>query len=479
MKKGILLLYFGLIGLVGFAQPRVVLLRDTTQLSISIESLGKKYSRAFPRKAGEQGVFSRHGRMFLDTLSTRNKQFFSFIQQNKKRLPVQGILLQTEEFVRPDGTFDWVFCSFSGKDLTSQQETQLIQLVSEWYDQHPYPFSTTAGFWWSGNTTLGNMPQKRTVRRGTGIISTLEAAEKTTRPDTVTMLAFNQLELSAVPEIVYRFPKLEELDFSRNNLHELPARLTSDIPTLKRLSVLYNAIPNDSVFITRNKHLRSLNIQGNKLTKIPESIRQNRRLESLWLGYNKLNTLTDTDVKTLRRMRRLADLNLYSVGLTRLPNSIGRLKRVKVLDLYYNKFIELPPQLGKMKRLEQLAVAHNELRNLPVGLTKLRRLQVLYAHHNHLSQLPDEFTRLQKLRVLDLGYNWYVSAPSVLGTLRSLEELSLNNNNLHEFPSMLLKVKGLKKLFLGSNPLFGQEAMKSPYALQLKQLEANNTEVSY
>ncbi|MVM34829.1 leucine-rich repeat domain-containing protein [Spirosoma sp. HMF4905] len=476
MKKYLLFVLFGFIILPVMAQDRIVLLRDTTRLGISMAALEKSYPPAFARVAGEQGLFARQGRMFLDTINTRQQQFFTFIEKNKKRLPVLGIMIQTQEFIRPDGIYDRVFCEFSGRELTDEQEVQLLQLVAEWYGQHPFPIKTKTGFRWSSMTTLGSVPQKRTVRRGSGIISTLEAAEQTTRPDTVTMLAFNQLELKAVPEIVYRFPKLEELDLSKNNLHELPARLTADIPTLKRLSALYNSIPDDSVFITRNKHLLSLNLQGNKLTRIPASVRQNRRLESLWMGNNKLS---DIDIKALRRLRRLTDLNLYNAGLSQLPKTMGRLKHVKVLDLYYNKLTELPRQLGRMKRLEQLAVAHNDLKEMPVSLAKLRRLQVLFAHHNRISQLPSEFQRLQHLRVLDLGYNWITVAPNVLGSIPNLEELDLNNNNLQEFPTVLLSIKGLKKVYMGSNPLFGREAMTSPYASQIKQLEANNTQVTY
>ena len=40
-------------------------------------------------------------------------------------------------------------------------------------------------------------------------------------------------------------------------------------------------------------------------------------------------------------------------------------------------------------------------------------------------------------------------------------------------------MKNLKKLYMGSNPLFGSEAMSSPYASQIKQLEANNIQVTY
>ncbi|MBD2705716.1 leucine-rich repeat domain-containing protein [Spirosoma sp. BT702] len=476
MAKFFLWVLLALFSLSSLAQERVFLVRDTTRLNVSLAELTKKYSPALARVAGQQSVFATRGRQFLDTLTARNQRFYSFIERNKKRLPFPGLLLQTQEFVRPDGTFELVFCQFSGKELTEQQEAQLVGVVAEWYVQNPFPFKTTSGFRWNSMTSIGSVPQKRTVRRAPGVINTLEAAEKTTRPDTVKMLAFNQLDLTNVPEVVYRFPNLEELDLSKNALHELPARLTADIPTLRRLSLLYNSIPDDSVFITRNKHLQSLNLQGNKLTKIPVAVRQNRRLESLWLGNNKLKEL---DIRSLRRMRRLTDLNLYNAGLTTLPRTVRRLKHVKVLDLYYNKLTVLPRQLGRMKRLEQLAVAHNELKELPASLTKLRRLQVLYVHHNRLSQLPTDFQRLRYLRILDLGYNWYTVVPNVLASLPSLEELSLNNNNVQEFPTVLLSIKGLKKVYMGSNPLFGREAMNSIYAPQIKQLEANNTQVTY
>ncbi|GAB2601147.1 leucine-rich repeat domain-containing protein [Spirosoma areae] len=483
MKKALFIVLVGLIALPGWAQDRIALLRDTTRLGISVATLEKGYPPAFGRllvKNGvtkaEEGVFSWQGKTFNDSLSATHKRFFRYIEQNKRRLPVPGLIMQTQEFIRPDGSYERVLCEFSGMDLTDEQETQVLILIAEWYGQHPFPIKTPTGFRQQNFMQLGSIPEKRRVRTGRGIVATLEAAEKTTRPDTVTMLAFNQLELKTVPEVVYRFPNLQELDLSRNSLHELPARLTADIPALKRLSLLYNALPTDSVFITPNKHLLALNLQGNKLTQLPKSVRQNRRLESLWLGNNELKNL---NLKPLRRLRRLNDLNLYNASLTQLPRTIGRLKHVKVLDLYYNKLAQLPRQLGRMKRLEQLAIAHNELHELPPSLSKLRQLQVLFTHHNKLSQLPGEFQKLASLRVLDLGYNWFNTAPAVLGALPALEELDLNNNNLQAFPAVLTSIRNLKKVYLGSNPLFGKEAMTSPYASQIKQLEANNTQVTY
>ncbi|GAB3696332.1 hypothetical protein GCM10027592_19300 [Spirosoma flavus] len=468
MIKYALSVFLGLLSLSGVAQVRVLLLRDTATYHINQSALDKKHSDLTDLFKGKpQGAMS--------AVQERYKQFQSFVKK-RSNIPQKGFSVIVYEYYQPDGLASFAILN-PDRPLPDSVLAPMIKNLEDFYTATPYPATGNVAFRVTTMLQYGkSFVTPRTVRRGPGIINTLEAAQKTTRPDTVKMLAFNQLNLTNIPEIVYLFPKLEELDLSRNDLHELPARLTADIPTLKRLSVLYNSIPDDSVFITRNKHLQSLNLQGNKLTKIPASVRQNRRLESLWMGNNKLKELNGN---ALRRMRRLNDLNLYNAGLTSIPRTIKRLKHVKVLDLYYNNLTKLPPQLGKMKRLEQLAVAHNDLKELPASLAKLPHLQVLYAHHNRLSQLPADFQRLRYLRVLDLGYNWYTVVPNVLSSLPSLEELSLNNNNVQEFPTVLLSMKGLKKVFMGSNPLFGREAMNSIYAPQIKQLEANNTQVTY
>lgn len=499
MKSVVYFLLMLGVTLPGRAQVKVLLMRDTTRFNVSPSQLTQTYPPAMDWEIVRQGVTSRqHGafsgrsEVFLDSIHARSQRFFRYTEENRRRLPLRGVAVQTDEFIRADGSYAWVLCRFFptiserkgtiaiGQPtvelvLTPTQEDSLLRVVTDWYQQHSFPLRTTTGFFWKGFAQLGSIPQPRKARTGPGVISTLEAARSTTRPDTVTTLAFNQLDLTSLPDVVYRFPKLEELDLSRNDLHELPARLT-EIPTLKRLSLLYNHIPNDSVHFTSNTHLVALNLQGNRLTRVPPTIRQNRRLESLWLGNNKLANL---DVKTLRRLRRLNDLNLYNAGLTTLPKQVGRLKRLKVLDLYYNKFTELPRQVGRIKHLEQLAVAHNDLKALPVSLTKLRRLQALYVHHNRLSQLPAEFSRLRNLRVLDLGYNWFTVPPAVLTALPALEELDLSNNNLQELPQSLGSLRGLKKLYLRSNPLTRTDAKTGPYAPVIQQLEANQTEVFY
>ncbi|GAA4417945.1 hypothetical protein GCM10023187_50850 [Nibrella viscosa] len=461
-----LLLLCGLV-LNAYAQSRVVLLRDTATVQVSPKQLAGRY----PSVTG-----IRQRKEDFDSLRKYQGQWDQFLRQNQKQIPVKGVLLQADEFIRPDGSYDWVFCRFYQAALTPEQETQLLELMREWYERHPHPVKTTTGFRQTGMQTIGIVTPPRTTRKGPGIINTLEAAKATTRPDTVKALLLNQLELTSIPDEVYRFPNLEELDLSRNSLNRIPGRLTRDIPHLKRLSVMFNGLHADSLSFVKNRHLLALNIQGNKFTDIPVSVRQNRKLESLWLGNNKLTTL---DISRIRSLRRLTDLNLYNVGLSSIPPQIRRFRRLKVLDLYYNKLTELPPSIGRLRRLEQLAISHNQLKTLPQSVRKLRRLQMLYAHHNQLSDLPARLNQLKALRIVDVGYNWFSTVPPVLSRLPSLEELDLSSNNLHDLPGSLVNLRQLKKLYLRQNPVTRKAASEAPYTLLIDQLKTNQTEVFY
>ena len=318
MKKPSILLLLMTVALPVWAQVKVILLRDTAQFTISLSELERRY----PPSVGLGGVFKGREKALRDILD-ESGNLNNYLLTNYEHLPVKSFYVVANEFVGPTGNYEIVLCEFMKPNLTIQQERILLSLVEKFYATHRVSLRTPKGFRQPQFMQIDGgfcRIEDRKAEIGPGIIATVEAAIATTQPDTVKKLAFNFLNLTTVPEVVYRFRNLEEINLSTNLLTNLPARLTSDLPKLKRLSVLYNAIPNDSVFITPNKHLLALNLQGNKLTRIPSSIRHNRQLESLWLGNNNLTSL---DTKTLRRLRGLTDLNLYNAGLTTLPKTIS------------------------------------------------------------------------------------------------------------------------------------------------------------
>jgi Leucine-rich repeat (LRR) protein len=488
MKNFLLFLLLIFLPVLAPAQT-VIMARDTAKDVMLLENgvtktasyrpsvLAKKYPNALAKVANEKTAFTnRQVKMFYDSMTARRSAFFKFDERNKGRIPVRGTITENDVFVNSDGRIGLVICQFDTvAKLTPDQEEATLTVIQEWYQTYPTFFGkTTTGFQFQDWLMLGGFIEKRKVRSGPGIINTLESARNTTRPDTVKSLLLNQLELLSIPEDIYRFPNLIELDLSKNALHELPARLTTDLPKLQKLSLIYNKIPDDSVFFSPNKHLTSLNLQGNRLTNIPASVKQNKRLQSLWMGNNELKNL---NVNSFRKLRRLTDLNLYNAGLTALPTGIGRLKRLKILDIYYNNFTELPRQIGRLRRLEELGASHNQLRELPESVGKLRRLRKLYVHHTQIGRLPESLARLQKLTLLDLSYDFFSTTPNVVDKLMRLEDLDLSNNNLQTLSVGLGALPNLQKLYLRENPILRTAADLQPYLPIIERLEAQKTEV--
>ncbi|GAB3768368.1 hypothetical protein GCM10028818_02640 [Spirosoma horti] len=470
MKNVILFLFFGFLALQARAQVVIVPMNSVADT--------KALYRSYPLAVSASERATVRDLTFQKLIEDYWLDFRRFLKKNNFRAD-SSFILNTELYFRADGFADRLHYQYAITNVRPSLKTEqtLLALLSTYLTQRPLPVSTSL-VWTTfriGSQMLVMAPSARKAPKGPGVIGDLASAVQTTRPDTVKKVLFANLELEKVPEVIYRFGNVEEISLGNNYLTSLPAQLTA-LPKLTRLDLMSNRLREDSVFFTRNTVVRAINLQKNNLTQIPAAVQENRHLESLWLGNNDLKEL---NIKAISRLRKLNDLNLYNVGLTQLPKTIGRLKHVKVLDLYYNNLSTLPRQIGRMKRLEQLAIAHNKVQTLPPSLGKLRRLTVLFAHHNRISQLPDKLQRLRTLHVLDLGYNSISVAPAVLKSFSTLEELSLNNNELREFPSMLTSLKTLKKVYLSSNPLFGREAMGSPYAPQIKALEANNTQVLY
>lgn len=456
----LLLLFLGVNAITLLAQTKVIDKVDAQKQGIDQVKLFKTYPPVHK-------LFEKRPQEAQDIFTQSVKPFLSF--QRKHNFGRFKVGFSLFEYYEPSGEVSLVVVEWRDNAADSVKQ-QLMPLLEEYYRTKPrlvvanIRFSMIQGF--NGMTTF-----RRTAGFSPNVIGTVEAAQKTTRPDTVKVLAFLQLDLDTIPDVVYRFPNLTELDLSRNNIVHLPARLTADLPKLEKLSLLYNSLKDDSVFFTRNKHLKALNLQGNSLTNLPASVRQNRRLESLWMGNNKLKTID------FRGLRRLTDLNLYNAGIENISPSASKMKRLKVLDLYYNYLTELPARLGRLRRLEQLAISHNKLKQLPERLSKLKKLQILYAHHNEIGTLPDRFDRLRRLRLLDLGYNFFSTTPPVLDRIGSLEDIDLSGNNLQELSPGLSNLPNLKKLYLRNNPITDDKGRMGSFSQTIRQLEARKTEV--
>jgi Leucine-rich repeat (LRR) protein len=348
----------------------------------------------------------------------------------------------------------------------------------------------------------------------------VEQAVQTQRPDTVKYINFNQLQLKSIPEVVYRFQNLESLDLSQNeltaftlDLSQLPKLKSLNIaknklsdfqfiepnaviekidlshnslgragfnvavlPKLTLLNLSYNDLKDSSLYFGEGQNLKVLNLQQNELNTIPEAIKTNRKLESLWLGGNNLTNLTD---KSFAGLKHLKDLNLYKCGLTVVPRGIKKLKRLEVLDLYYNKLTALPKSIKRLKKMQQLAVAFNEIKELPLKLNRNKNIHTIYAHHNRISQLPDRITKLKNLKLLDINHNWFSVFPEIVTKMTILQELDLSYNNLTELSPNLQSMRQLQKIFITENPVSTDKKLLSNYKPMLGQMEKDSVVVYY
>src|SRR5260221_2877533 len=122
-----------------------------------------------------------------------------------------------------------------------------------------------------------------------------------------------------------------------------------------------------------------LDLSGQKLKEIPDSVFQKQNLTYLDLGskspisYPPLSALVDTNANLLTeipnkigRLTKLTTLILNSNQLTRLPDSIINLSKLEILDLSLNRDLDIISEIEKIKHLPNLKI-------LKISETKISR----------------------------------------------------------------------------------------------------------
>jgi internalin A len=127
------------------------------------------------------------------------------------------------------------------------------------------------------------------------------------------------------------------------------------------------------------------------------------------------------------------ELDLSSLGLTVLPDSLRGLIGLTELYLADNELTTLPDWLGEFTELIYLSVAGNRLAEVPESLCRLTGLTRLGLQRNRLTALPDALGSLQQLKRLYLENNRLTALPPSLGEL-TLATLDLEGNPLTSPP---------------------------------------------
>jgi internalin A len=170
------------------------------------------------------------------------------------------------------------------------------------------------------------------------------------------------------------------------------------------------------------------------------------------------------------------ELDLSSMKLTELPESIGQLTQLQILRLHRNQLTTLPDSVGMLRRLNYLSINENKFTSLPKTFGLLIQLEELWLGNGNLggnsfSELPKVLQELPNLRKLIADSSQVLiipewENPSTCG----LQRLDLEYDKLTDLPLSLAQLEHLETLNLNDNPL--NPALQSAYEQGLPAVKA-------
>lgn len=237
-----------------------------------------------------------------------------------------------------------------------------------------------------------------------------------------------------------------------NKLYVLPSAFDS-LKFLRTLNLSKNSLPNSSLdsichltalielYVAQNSldgpltpdiaklvNLQVLDLEGNKITCVPDEIGQLRRMRILLLGENQLDELP---WKSFANLADLYDLDLHSNNfsgdLVPIDFEPITLPSLSNLDVRSNTLNSLPSNLN-LPSLTQFDATQNSIISSGTFFITTTRLIHLYLAQNQLSVLPEGIVNLAHLRTLDISNNIIEHIDPRLGFLDGLTTLMWMGN---------------------------------------------------
>ncbi len=120
---------------------------------------------------------------------------------------------------------------------------------------------------------------------------------------------------------------------------------------------------------------------------------------------NNSNGSSKTPVGTSKSQTSGTTLDLSGQQLTSLPESVLNRADVTVLNLSNNQLTSLSAGIGTLTNLEVLNVENNRLQTFPPEISQLKHLQEILANNNRMTSLPTELGTMTWLKLLDISGN--------------------------------------------------------------------------
>ena len=149
--------------------------------------------------------------------------------------------------------------------------------------------------------------------------------------------------------------------------------------------------------------------------------------DNVRLNVDASNVGKELDFKILVKYKNsINELVLNDNKLSSLPDSIKEFKKLTTLSLNNNKLQCLPKSIVELKSLEKLLLSDNQLKEIPTNIDELTKLQVLGLGNNQLEKLPTSIGNLKNLMYLNVTNNKLVSLPPKIKDMKQLKYLMID-----------------------------------------------------
>lgn len=188
-------------------------------------------------------------------------------------------------------------------------------------------------------------------------------------------------------------------------MHTLEDLRSGALAGIKRLDLVagLTEFPNDIFQLAET--LEILNLSGNRLSKLPDTLPQLHKLRIIFCSDNQFTQLPEV---------LGACANLEMIGFK--ANQIIQLSakalppKLRWLILTDNRLQQIPAEIGACIHLQKLMLSGNQLQELPEAMAACTRLELLRIAANRFERLPDWLLRLPRLAWLAYAGNPFSDA---------------------------------------------------------------------
>ncbi|XP_053324764.1 leucine-rich repeat-containing protein 40 [Spea bombifrons] len=180
---------------------------------------------------------------------------------------------------------------------------------------------------------------------------------------TLKTLEYCDKQAPVIPEAVFNAVgtnPITAVNFSKNLLTEVPARIVEWKDALCDVNLGFNRIPEVSLSLCMLLKLTHLDMRNNILMSLPAEMEALTRLQSVILSFNRFKTFPDV----LYRIPSLESILISSNQISSIdPLQLQKMSKLSTLDLQNNDLLQIPPALGNCESLRALHLEGNPFRN--------------------------------------------------------------------------------------------------------------------